>query len=482
APDHGYAGLRYTKPKDTFDRAKLPGNGANPVVKVPPFWREDLPNGIRAIGAESRELPTVAFTLSLPGGHLLQGEDRAKAGLARLHALMLNEDTQTRTAEQMQLELQKIGSSLAVSVDLDDLTFRVQTLRKNLDKTLPLLEERLLRPKFTAAAFDRIKKQTLEGFKAAKAQPATVATEVFARLNQGPHSILGLSQSGIEATVANITLQDIEAYHARTLGSRGAKLVVVGDIAQREFLGRLAFLAKLPDREIKLPAIPAAPAIDKTRIYLVDVPRAAQTEFRVGYVTNLKYDATGEYYRAGLMNYVLGGAFNSRVNINLREDKGWTYGARTAFTGSKYTGGFAFSSSIRADATDAALAEVIKDLKTYAQTGVTESELTFTKSALGQRDALRYETPIQKTGFIRQILDYDLSADFVDTQNKILASIGKPEVDRLAAKWIKTDAVNILLVGDKAKILPGLQKTGYEIIELDVNGDRVLAAPSAPGQ
>jgi zinc protease len=315
----------------------------------------------------------------------------------------------------------------------------------------------------------------MEGFKAAKAQPANVASEVFAKLNQGPNSILGISANGTEATVQSITLKDVEDYHARTITSRGAKLIVAGDITQRDILGRLAFLSKLPDREIKLPTTPAAPAIEKTRIYLVDVPRAAQTEFRVGYVTGLKFDATGDYYRAGLMNFMLGGTFNSRVNINLREDKGWTYGARTAFTGDKYTGGFAFSSGIRADATDAALAEVMKELKGYAEGGIQDAELTFTKAALGQRDALRYETPVQKTGFIRQILDYNLPADFVDTQSKILAGIGKAEVNQIAAKWVKTGAMNILLVGDKAKILPGLQKSGYEIVELDVNGDRIGA-------
>ena len=478
-PDYGYTGLSYVKATDSFERKRMPGNGANPVVKVPPFWREDLPNGIRAIGVESRELPTVTLTLSLPGGHLLQASDRSKAGLARLYARMMNEDTQSHTAEQVQLELEKLGSSITIFSDLDDINVSVQTLKKNLDPTLRLLEERLLRPKFTAAAFERLRKQTLESLKAAKSQPAAVASDVFARINHGSHSILGISQTGVEATVKNLTLDDIEEYHARFITSRGGKLVVVGDITQQEILGRLGFLAKLPATNVELPVPPPAPAVEKTRIYLVDVPKAAQTEFRVGYATDLKFDATGEFYRAVLMNYVLGGSFNGRVNLNLREDKGWTYGARTGFTGNKYSGTFAFSSGIRADATAGALTEVLEELGRYAKSGVTEAELAFTKSALGQRDALRYETPLQKAGFIRQILDYDLPADFVDTQNKILAGITKREVDALAAKWVKTSAANILLVGDKATIAPTLQKFGFEIVELDANGDRV--APAGAG-
>ena len=202
----------------------------------------------------------------------------------------------------------------------------------------------------------------------------------------------------------------------------------------------------------------------------MDVPKAAQTEFRVGYVTGLKYDATGEYYKAGLMNYALGGAFNSRLNLNLREDKGWTYGARSGFTGGKQTGDFAFSSGIRANATDSAMIEIMKELKNYAENGITDEELAFMKSAIGQRDALSYETGFQKAGFIGNILDNNLPADFVDQQNKIVANITKSEIDALAKKWVNAGKMNVLVVGDKAKILPGLQKLGYEIIELDADG------------
>jgi zinc protease len=473
APDYGYTGLKYEKPKDSFDRSKLPGSGPNPVVKVPPFWRENLDGGISAIGVVSREVPTVALTLSIPGGHLLQAENPSKVGLARLFALMMNEDTETRTAEQIQDELQKLGSTVSVGSGLDAISVNAQTLVKNLDKTLALMEERLLRPKFTQAAFDRIKNQTLEGFKARKAQPAAVASEVFAKINEGSTSILGISQFGTEQTVTNITLADIEDYYRRVITSRGTRLVVVGDVSQKDVVSKLGFLARLPVRDVKLPAVPAAPAVDKTRIYLVDFPKAAQTEFRVGYSTGLKYDATGEYYRAGLLNFPLGGGFNSRLNLNLREDKGWTYGASSGFSGNKYTGGFAFSSGIRADATAAALAEVLRELEKFASTGVTAEEVSFLKSAVGLRDARLFETPAQKAGFIQRILEYDLPADYVDFQNKILAGITKAEIDQLSAKWIKTRNVNILLVGDKAGMLPGLQKMGYEIVELDVNGERI---------
>jgi zinc protease len=215
-------------------------------------------------------------------------------------------------------------------------------------------------------------------------------------------------------------------------------------------------------------------AVDKTKVYLVDVPKAAQSEFRVGYATGLKYDATGDFYKARLMNHALGGDFNARLNLNLREDKGWTYGARSSFTGDAYTGEFEFSSGIRADATDSALVEVMKELKNYANEGITDNELTFVKNSLGQRDALNYETGFQKAGFIRRILDYNLPANYVDQQNKMLAKITKEQINATAKNLIHPDKMNILLVGDKAKILEGVKKLGYEIVELDADGNKVV--------
>jgi zinc protease len=469
APSYGYEGLTYNKAKDSFDRSKLPGNGANPVVQVPAFWKKNLDNGIKTIGTQSTELPVVTISFSIPGGHILQARDTSKIGLARMFAAMMNEDTKNYTGEQMQAELQKIGSSVSVSSSFDEITFRIQTLKKHLDKTLSLFEERLLNPSFTQSAFDRIQKQSIEGFKQSKSQPAAIASNVFDMMNYGT-SILGLSQAGTEYTVKNLTLKDVEDYYANNMTSKNARIVVVGDVTEKEILGKLDFLKKLPTKEIKLPSIPATPAVDKTRVYLVDVPKAAQTEFRVGSVTGLKYDATGEFYRASLANYALGGAFNSRINLNLREDKGWTYGARSGFSGDQYSGTFTFSSGIRANATDSALVEVMKELNDYSKKGITDEEIKFMKSALGQRDALLYETGFQKAGFIGRILEYDLPANYVDTQNKILANMTKKEIDQVASKWIKPATSNILLVGDKVKILPGLEKLGYEIIELDVNG------------
>jgi zinc protease len=470
-PNYGYDGLIYTKAKDNFDRSKQPGVGANPVVKVPAFSKQTLSNGVKTIFAANNELPTVNISVRISGGQLAETNIPDKSGIAGMTANMLNEDTKKYTAEQMAVELQKLGSSINVGASLDGTVFNVQSLKKNVGKTLELLEERMFNPSFTQASFSRLQKQAMEGFKQAKSQPSTIANDVYAKLNYG-NTVLGKSDNGTETTIKSLTLKDVEDFYANNFTSQNARVVIVGDIKEADVMPQLSFLNKLPNKKVSVKTPAKGIAVNKSIIYLVDVPKAAQTEFRVGMPTNKMYDATGEYYKLGLLNYSLGGDFNSRLNINLREAKGWTYGARSSFSSNEYAGYFSFSSGIRADATDSALAEVIREIKNYAEKGITEEELAFMKMAIGQRDALAYETGNQKAGFVGRILQYNLPANFATQQNAILKNIKKAELDALAKKWLDVNKMNILLVGDKAKILPGLQKLGYEIVELDVDGNK----------
>ena len=471
-PNYGYNGLTYTKGQDKFDRSKMPGTGSNPVVKVPAYWKKDLKNGIHVVGAAYNELPIVNISITIPGGHLAQANDTAKIGLAGMVGSMLNEDTKNYSAESMSVALQKLGSSINVGNTFDGIRFSVQTLKQNVDQTMALLTERILQPNFTQDAFNRIQKQALESFKQAKSQPATIASNVYNKINYGAGNILGMNDNGTEYTIKNMTLADVQKYYEQFLSSQNAKVVIVGDVTASEILPKLEFLQQLPNKKLEMPKTTALPTSSKTTIYLVDVPKAAQTEFRIGKVLDLPYNLTGEYYKADIMNYVLGANFNSRLNLNLREDKGWTYGARSSFSGNKYSVEYTFSSGIRADATDSALTEVLKEINHYANDGITADEMAFMKSALGQRDALQYETPGQKSGFVARLLEYNVEGNYVDEQNKILSNINQKEINALAKKWLQTDHLNIVLVGDKAKILPGLQAFGFEIVELDVDGNK----------
>lgn len=471
APDYGYAALKYAKAKDNFDRSKIPASGPNPVINVPKFWTGKLPNKMKIIGTENKEIPVVTLAISLKGGRFLEANNLSKAGWVNLFATMMNEDTKNYTVEQMSAELEKLGSSISVNNTDDAIVFTVQALKKNIDKTLQLLEERMLNPKFSQDVFTRTKRQLKQRMENSKSQPAGVATEVYAKLLYGNNNILGIPDNGTPATLDNIQFEDIQSYYDNYITSEDGRIVVVGDIKETELMPKLAFLNKLPVKSFTVP-VPAAPKpLDKTKVYLVDIPKAAQTEFRVGYVTNLKYDATGEYYKAVLTNYALGGGFNGRVNLNLREDKGWTYGARSGIAGDKYTGTFTFSSGIKAGATDSALYEVMNDISNYAENGIKEDEVVFMKSSIGQSDARNYETGIQKAAFIGRILQYDLPADYITKQNAILKNITKKDIDALAKKYMDPKKMNILLVGDKQLILPGLKRLPYEIVELDTDGN-----------
>jgi len=476
APNYGYAGLTYKKPQDKFDRNVVPPVGPVPSIKAPAFWTRNLPSGTKIIGSENNEIPVVTFTLTIPGGRLADAGNLSKAGLSSFFTAMMSEDTKNYTAEKYAAELQKLGSSIRVSNDVDGVTFVVQTLKTNLAPTMALLQERILNPKFTEDAFKRLKQQRLESFKLQKSQPAAIAGVVFAKLNYGAGNVLGIPDAGNEQTVSNITLADIQEYYNKYITANGSRAVVVGDIKEAEILPQLTFLSKLPNRKVTLTAPAQALPITKTKIYLVDVPKAAQTQFAVGYGNALRYNPTGDYYKAYLANYPLGDDFTSRLNTYLRETKGWTYGAGTSFSASKYAGGFRFNSGIRAGSTDSAVVALMTELKNYSTNGPTAEEVVFLKKAIGQGNALSYETGPQKARFIGMIQDYNLPATYVTAQTALLNSMTQEQLKAAAHQFIKPDKMNILLVGDKARILPGLQKLGYEIVEVNTDGDPVQAA------
>lgn len=472
APDYGYNGLTYKKAKDNFDRSKMPAAGPAPLVASPKVWKGKLSSGIQVIGTTNSELPVISLIIRIPGGHLSIGKDFNKAGLPGMMAEMMNEDTEGRTSEEMAVELQTLGSSINVSSSLDGLNISVSSLKKNLAATMALVEERLFKPKFTEAVFKRLQRQTLESFRNAKTQASSIASNLIDEINYGADHILGVSQDGNETTVKSFTLKDVEDYYKNHLTSVGTRVLVSGDVQEDEVISSLNFLNNLPNKTIELAKPAPGKAPEKTTIFLVDVPKAAQTEFRVSSPTNLMYDATGEYFRAGLLNYAVGGSFNSRLNLKLREEKGWTYGARSSFSGDKYSGDFTFSSGIRADATDSALVEIMQILTELPAKGLVKDEVESMRKAIGQRDALAYETGTQKAGFIGRLLEYNLPENYTTTQNNIVKTIKKAELDALAKKWINPGQMNVLLVGDKAKILPGLQKLGYSIVELDADGNK----------
>jgi zinc protease len=474
APRDEYAGLQYVKAQDSFDRGQQPKAGANPVVKVPTLWRSDLPNGLRVMGTKNTELPTTTLLLTIRGGHrLLQGQPQ-KAGLAELTASLLNESTEKYTSEEMAAALTRLGSYVRIYAGDNDTKVYVQTLTKNLDPTLALVEQSLLHPRFSAEDFARVKKQQQEMVADFVNQPRVMADLAYNRLMYGPDNIAGVAVAGTPKSVEGLTLADVKQFYQTNYAPNVSHLVVVGDVDQQQVLPKLAFLQQWPQKPVQLPADRPAPKADKTKLYFISKDGAPQSEIRIGYM-GMPFDATGEYYRAGLANYLLGGAFNSRINLNLREDKGYTYGAWSYFRGSRYAAPFQAQAGVRADASAASVKEFMKEIESYSKDGISEEELAFLKASIGQSEALKYETSREKAQFLGRLLEYDLQPSYVEQQTAILNQLKREDVQALARKYFAPQNMSIVTVGDK-KYLPELRQLGYEVVEIDMDGNPVAAA------
>ena len=381
----------------------------------------------------------------------------------------MNESTQNSSNEELSDRLQKLGSSVGFGAGNNYTTMTIRSLSENLDETIDIALERLLLPAFSEDDFDRVKSQTLQAIEQGKKNPSSTAAVVYQKLLMGEDNSIAYANIGIAETVQNLALDDVRAFYEEHYSPAIASMIVVSDYSKDELLDKLSAFGGWEGSDVPVPALKPFPENGKTRLYLVDKPGAAQSQIRIGKMS-LTYDATGEFYRAGLSNYALGGAFNSRINLNLREDKGYSYGARSGFDGEKDYGVYTASAGVRTDATAASIIEFEKEIRNFSENGITEPELKFTRSAIGQRDARSYETPGQKLGFLSRIVTYDLDDGFVDEQNEVLSRLTQKDVNEIAARHLNMDEMIIVVVGDKATILPSLQELGYEIVELDADG------------
>ena len=453
---------------DTFDRSMRPQADQAPLMQVPPYWRTHLDNGAQVIGSVSREIPTVTLRFEFTGGQLAQTSDQY--GVAALTAAMMEEGTEQLSAEAFEMELQKLGGRISVNAAQSSMVVSLSALSRNLSATMELLEQRLVHSAFTQENLDRLRRQQIEALQASQERPSSIANEVFDRLLYGPEHSFAVPFNGRIETLESLTLADVENFARVNFATPNLEIVVVGDVQEQEIIEQLAFLDELPLTSTPLREQPPLPEIEGNTLYLVDKPNVAQAEIRIGYMTDMTYDATGEYFKTTLMNYVLGSAFNSRINLNLREDKGYTYGARSNFSSSDFPGPFTASSSVRMDSTADSVVQFVNEIRDYAQSGITAQELEFTRSAVGQNDALSYETPRQKAGFLGRIVKYNLPENYVDTQREIINTIDKNEIDALAREKLPLENMLILVVGDKSVILESLEALGYPIVELDSSG------------
>lgn len=465
-----YKNLSYTEPKDKFDRSKMPQAEAAKPVPVPDFYTTQFNNGIKLIGVQNSEIPKVNVLISIKNGH--RYEPIEKAGLASLLSSVWGMSTTKTDAEEIENKLNRLGSSISVSTGEDEINCSVECLRENLAATMSILKESLFEPKFDAEEFEIEKKGQMDAIMQSQMSASGLADNLYKKLLYGKDNVVSIQVNGTLNSVKALTIDDVKAYYGKTMNSSLFSVSVSGDVSKDEIMKELVFLNDIKDKGALAYTEPARPAIEKTKIYFCDKPKAAQSEIRMGYTT-FPYDAYGEFYKSQIMNFSFGGAFNSRTNYLLREIKGWTYGSRSGFSGSKYTGAFTFSGGFKANTTDSTLVEVLKEMKKYRESGINDDEITFTKNAMSQSDALKYEAPVQKLYFIKRIMDYNLEKDYVSKQTAILNGITKDEINALAKKNLPMDKMVIFVLGDKASNLELIKKLGYDVVEIDNEGNEV---------
>ncbi len=460
-PDE-YKNLVYKKNPDNIDRNKRPVAGVPKTVTIPNVWRDKMDNGIKLIGSVNNETPFVTINLSITGGaqHELKTPD--KRGMASLVANMMDEGTKNYAAEKFELEVDKLGAGISVGAGDESMTLSLRCPVKNLDAALKLFEERLMNSKFTEEDFKRIKRNAVQGLENEDYDAGSMADIAFSKLMFG-NTIWGTSAS--TKTVKNVNFSDVTNFYTSYFTPSLTEIMVVGDIRKEDLMPKLGFLKNWAAKAVEVPANGDLFETEKTKIYMVDKYEAPQSEIRMGYMA-LPFSATGEYYKANVMNFQLGGNFNGRLVQNIREDKGFTYGIGGGFRATKEYGYYEISTAVRSTSTDTAVKEIYKELNNFKNGQITEDDLTFTKNSLLNRTALRFETSGQKMGYLSGLLRYDLPADYLKSQDEVVNNFNLAEMKAYAAKYLPTEKMVILVVGDKASLKKRLENLKIGEVEM----------------
>ena len=259
----------------------------------------------------------------------------------------------------------------------------------------------------------------------------------------------------------------MKQFYRQQYTPQGTQIVVVGDMKQKAITEQLHFIDSWHGDAAPLLSPQLIKPLLGQSIYLVDKPDAAQSIVRM-VRQGLPFDATGEVFLTQLANFNLAGNFNSRLNQNLREDKGYTYGAGGYLAANREVGAVVFSAQVRENATVASIEEMQKELKHFSESGITDQELKFLRLAVGQQDALKYETPSQKTQLLGSILSYSLDDDYLQQRNEIVENVSKTTLDALAKKWFNPDDYQIIVVGDAKRLKSQLESLKIPIKELEI--------------
>jgi zinc protease len=445
------------KTPSSFDRSVAPVPGPDPSITIPPVWQAEAPNGMKIYGIEQHELPLVTYSLAIRGGHTL--DDISKPGIARFTAQMLNEGTKNKTPEELEEAIQLLGASINVRGGDESITVSVRTLTRNFEKTLALVEEMLLQPRWDEEQFSINKTRTVNTLKRNLADPNYLARTTFSKLTLGQDNVLSTDVSGTIESAEAISIDDLKAFYDKNLSPSVTNFLIVGDVDQKRVEKALAGLdEKWAAKEVAMPTFTFPPAPEKSAIYFVDVPGAKQSVINIGNLSLTRDNP--DYYKADVANYMLGGTASARLFMILREEKGFTYGAYSNFEGMKNYGTFRAYASVRTDATLESV-NLFKDIMLNYRAGVPQETVDFTKASLLKMNALRFETIDDKLGMLSTATFYGLPLDYVRNEEDYLRGLTVEQVNETVQKYIDPMRMYYVVVGDAATQLKDLKKVGF---------------------
>lgn len=461
---------------DKLDRNVKPTPGPTPPVVTPRIEKSTLKNGLTVWVVQRHELPVVNASLLIRSGSSVDG---AHPGIAAMTAGLLDEGTAKRSSLEFAAALDFLGANLSASAGTEQTTVSLQTLSKHLDAALGLMGEMVVQPAFKAEELERERKARLQSLKQQKDVATAIADKVFSLVIYGEDHPYGRPSSGTLASVAAITRDDVTSFYDRFYRPNNAVLIVVGDVTTAQLLPRLEqALAGWSAQPVpaEAAAVPARPADKPMAVYLVDKPNAAQSEVRIGHAGAAR-TVDPDYYALQVCMTALGGQFTSRVNLNLRERHGFTYGARSNIAYRRGPGPLTAGAGVFTAKTDSSLVEFLSELKDIRGTRpLTAEETEAARNAILRGYPRRFETTDATIGVLSDLALYGLPDSEI---SNFLSQVGrvKPEdVTRVASKYVSPEHLAIVVVGDLAKVRPGIEALNLgPVTVLDSDG-KVVAA------
>jgi len=463
----------YKTVASTVDRTKLPATGAPPSLKIPAPARAKLSNGLEVVVVERHSAPLVDFTLMSDAG--FAADAQGKPGTARLAMLMIQEGTKTRSSPDIAARSESLGAPIAVGSTLDRSFNNMNALSNRLGESLDLYADLLLNPTFPAKEFDRLRGQTLATIQQEKAQPQAIVNRVLPKLIYGEgHAYSNpASGTGNEQSINSLTSAELQAFYKRWVRPDNSMLLVVGDttlaaiqpLLEQRLGGWRAPAEAKPQKNLATVTLAAKP-----RVFLIDRPGAEQSQIVAATVGPTRADADHIPFVA--LDTILGGNFISRLNMNLREDKHWAYGASTRITDAIGQGMFRAGAGVQTDKTAESMTEIRKELRdVLADRKPTEAELKFAQDSIAIALPGNNETSDEIASSYGEILTYGLKDSYWNDFVGDLTALTTADVNKSAGKLVHPDALTWVVVGDLAKIEKGVRALNFgDVTVIDADG------------